>query len=71
MTFQDKNAEPGGRIKIQVDPVGIPEINLPKATPKTDPFSSVKFQRKVYYTYSLQEFNPQNKLYLTLIGQHL
>ena len=39
-----------------------------KATPKIDPLYSAKFQRVGYATYSLQEWNPHNKLDLNLMG---
>ena len=67
--FARKNSEPGGIIHIQVNPVGRQERSLPKATPRTERFSYAKFQSIVYDTYSLQDWNPQNKLDLTLMGQ--
>ena len=67
--FAGKNSEPGGTIKVQVNPVGIQERIPPRKTPKKYPFYSVKFKRIAYATYYLQELNPQNKLDFTLIGQ--
>ena len=64
-----KKSEPVERIKIQVKPVGRYERSLKKVTPKTDPLSYAKFKRIGYFTYSLQEWNPNNKFGLTMIGQ--
>ena len=66
--FVRKNTELVGRIQIQVNPVGRQEISHPKSTPKTYPFFSSQFQIIGYDTYSLQEWNPPNKLVLTLMG---
>ena len=66
--FVRKNAELVQRIQIQVNPVVRQEISLPKATPKTYPLFSAKFQIIGYDTYSLQEWNPTNNLILTLMG---
>ena len=52
------------------NPVGRQDISLPKATPKTYPWSTVNFQRMGYSTYSPQEWNTQNVLDFTLMGQH-
>ena len=70
LTLQDKNLESGSRIQIQVSSVGRQERILPKSTPKIYPLFSAQFQQMGYSTYSLQEFNPQNKLDLTLMGHH-
>ena len=61
MTLQDKNAQPIGKIQIQVRSVGRQEIIPPKVTPKTDPSFSAQFQRIVYATYSFQECSPQKE----------
>ena len=53
----------------QTNTVGKQEIILPKSTPKIYPFSTVKFQRVGYSTYSPQEWNTHNIFNFTLMVQ--
>ena len=43
--FLRNKSEPGGRIQIQVSPVGNQERSLPKSTSKMDHFVSAQFKR--------------------------
>ena len=45
-------------------------MSLPNVTPKIDPLVSALFKSIGYAIYSLQDWNPQNKLYLILMGNH-